>query len=183
MPLGRFDLFVVLRNQVRDKRLVRRALAVEAVMEELAKAAGADAERWGLAGLGADIDAALCARAPERLGKVASELLLAEGAPADVAAAAATRRAGDPAELAPMAAALCAADALVGEIHAQLEDGGLDGVQPAAVAHRLRRAVERRGDEAAKRVLACLERAGVPLELAAEAAVAGMVRVREDLGL
>lgn len=186
MPLSRFELFVILRNQVSDRRLVRRALAVEAVMEELAAEVGADAGAWALAGLGANIDAQLLASGFRR-GEVAEELLLTEGAPADVARAARERLELPPARLDPLPAALVAAEALVEEVHGALEAEGeaasLDAVEPAAIAHRLRRLADKRGDEAALRALACLARVGVPLERAAELAVAAFRRVREDLKL
>ena len=111
--LSRFELFIVVRNQVRDRTLVDRALAVEAEMERLATLLGHDAELWGLCGLGADIDVRLTAQHPERRGVVAEELLLAEGAPAEIAAAARARHEGAPERMAPLARALVLAEALV----------------------------------------------------------------------
>ncbi len=113
MVLGRFELMLVLRNQVGDRALVRRSLAVEAVMEELAGALGHDAVLWGLCGLGADIDAELTAGNPDRRGGVAEELLLTEGAPAEVAAAARLQHGGAVAGMPPLARGLVAAGALV----------------------------------------------------------------------
>jgi predicted hydrolase (HD superfamily) len=183
--LSRFELFVVLRHQVRDRRLVRRALAVEAGMEELAALAGGDVALWGLAGMGSGIDAELTVENPARRGEVAEELLLTEGAPAEVAEAARLRLGGGPVERLPvMAAALAAVEALVAEVYAQIELGEtLDGIDAAAVAHRLRRAATKRGDEAAERILALCDRAGVDVDRAAVAVVTGMRRVREDLRL
>ena len=111
--LSRFDLLIVLRNQVRDRGLVQRALAVEAVMEELAGALGHDPALWGLAGLGADIDVRMTAQHPERRGVVAEELLLAEGAPAEVAAAARARHQSPPGQMTTLARALVVAAAQV----------------------------------------------------------------------
>lgn len=182
--LSRFELFVILRNQVADRRLVRRTLAVEATLEDWAAAAGADAPVWALAGLGAGIDAELCLSNPGRRGEVAEELLLAEGAAPEVAAAARERLKLGPDEMSVLAAAVAAAEAIVDQVHTQLElDGGLDAVDAAAVAFRLRRLAEKRGDEEAIRALACLARTGLPLERAAELAVAALRRVREDLRL
>jgi predicted hydrolase (HD superfamily) len=111
--LSRFELLMVVRNQLRDRALVDRALAVEAAMERLAAALGADPTLWGLAGLGADIDVRLTAHHPERLGLVAEELLLAEGAPAEVAAAARARHEAPPERMPPLARALVVAEAEV----------------------------------------------------------------------
>jgi predicted hydrolase (HD superfamily) len=182
-PIGRLDLFIVLRNQLADRGLVRRAIAVEAVMEELARAVGADAALWGLAGLGADIDARLAERNPERRGEVAEELLLTEGVPAEAAAAARRFRRGEVGELGPIARGLVAASWLVDRIAVELDEPGasLDGLEPRALEHRLRRAA-RREDAAAVRALACLEALALEPARAAEVAVAAHVRVREDLG-
>lgn len=182
--LTRFELFVVLRNQVRDRAMVRRSLAVEAAMEELAALAGADPARWGLCGLGANIDAELVARNEGRRGEVAEEILLTEGVEPELARAARTRRRLPPQELSPLEAALAGAEGLVDEVYALLSlDETLDTIDPAAIAHRLRRAADRRGDEAARRVLDCLARVGLELDDAARAVVSAMRRVREDLRL
>jgi predicted hydrolase (HD superfamily) len=111
--LSRFELAIVVRNQVRDRALVARARAVEAAMERLAAALGADIELWGLAGLGADLDVRLTAAHPERRGMVVEELLLAEGAPVEVAAAARARHEAAPERMTRLTRALVVAEAEV----------------------------------------------------------------------
>ena len=111
--LSRFELLMVVRNQVRAKALVDRAVAVEAEMEALAAVLGGDPAVWGLAGLGADIDVRLTAQHPERRGIVAEELLRAEGAPPEVAAAERARHHAAPAQMTPLARALVVAEAQV----------------------------------------------------------------------
>jgi len=183
--LTRFSLFVIVRAQVSDRELLRRSLAVEAAMEELALVAGLDPTLAGLAGLGAGLDAQLCERNPSRRGALAEEMLRTEGAPVEVAAAVRQcwREADVPA-LAPLAAALVASHGLIDQIYAVLEtDEKLGFVEAAAVAMTLERK-GRRGDEpTAARVLACLARLGVTPAAAAELALRGMDRVREDLQL
>jgi predicted hydrolase (HD superfamily) len=183
--LTRFELMVILRNQVSDRKVVRRSLAVEATLEEWAAELGADATTWAMAGLGANIDAELLAAGDEgRRGEVAEELLLTEGASAEVAAAARQRLAADVDAMPVLAAAVAAAEAIVDEIHAALALGdGLDGLEPFAVAHRLGRLASKRGDEQAIRTLALLERVGIAPERAAALALAGLQRIREDLRL
>jgi predicted hydrolase (HD superfamily) len=181
--LTRFELFVILRNQVSDRRLVRRAVAVEAAMEELARLAGADPAVWGLAGLGADIDAQLTQKNALARGGVAAELLATEGAPQEITAAVAERFAVSPGEMSSLAASLVVASALVDIALADLADGEtLDALDGRALAHRLRR-LDQRGDEEAARVLACAVRAKLELDAAAASVVTGMLRVREDLKL
>ena len=139
--LGRFELFLALRNQVADRGRVKRALAVEAVMEELATALGHDPGLWGLAGLGADIDVELTAQNPDRRGGVAEELLLTEGVPAAAAAAARLFRDGAVTGLPPLVQGLVVADAAV-DIVAGL--AGLDERLAMAIAHGFRR-LEKQG--------------------------------------
>lgn len=118
--VGRFELLLALRNQVADRARVRRALVVEATMEELAAELGGDAAVWGLAGLGADIDVMLCAENPERRGVVAEEILLVEGVPAEAAAAVRMFRTAAITAMPSIALALVVADAFADE------DAGLD---------------------------------------------------------
>jgi predicted hydrolase (HD superfamily) len=182
--LTRFELMVILRNQVSDRKVVRRALAVEATLEEWAVERGADVTTWAMAGLGANIDAELLAGNGERRGAVAEELLLTEGASAEVAAAARQRLAERVDDMPVLAAAVAAAEAIVDDVHEALAVGdSLDGLEPFAIAHRLGRAAEKRGDERAIRTQALLERTGLPVERAAALALAAMRRIRDDLRL
>jgi predicted hydrolase (HD superfamily) len=184
--ITRFELLVIVRNQVRDRALVRRALALEAVLRGLARAAGADEALWGLAGLGADIDVRLAAGNPARRGLVAAEILATEGVPEEATSALAARLAGAPDTLAPLARALVLGETLVALALADLDDAEsgmtLAALEPAQLAHRLARAA-RRGDAAALRALACADHLGLGVDAAAAAAHAGLVEARQDLGL
>jgi predicted hydrolase (HD superfamily) len=182
--LSRFELFVIVRNQIAHRRRLRRSLAIEAVMEEWAARSGQDPATWALAGLGADIDGDLCEHNPEGRGAMAEELLLAEGAPLEVAAAARERLRLPADEMSLLAAGLRAAEALVDEVYRDLEAGDpLDGVDARALSRRVERAAERRNDPEAQSTLACLARVGLSIDEAAELALAAMKRVREDLRL
>jgi predicted hydrolase (HD superfamily) len=177
--LSRFELFVILRNQVRDKALARRALAVEAVCAALARLVGGDAVLWGLVGLGADIDVVLTAGNPARRGLVAAEILVTEGLPAEAARAASERFELEPAAMSPLARALVVADALVQVVFAA--EVALEELEPAYLAHRIAKAA-RRGEDSAERALACLDLLGADLEAAAAAAMAALRAASEDLG-
>jgi len=176
--ISRFELFVVLRAQVRDRALLRRALAKEAVCGALAATVGADAELWALAGLGADIDAVLTAENPQRRGAVAEELLRAEGVPADAAAAARTSRCDAPELLSPLARGLVVADVLVDFFLASEET--LEELEPAHFAMPLAKAA-RRGDPNAERALVCLGLLGLDVDRAAALALEGLRAAAEDL--
>jgi predicted hydrolase (HD superfamily) len=171
--LSRFELFVILRNQVGDRRLVRRALALEALLEELG---GGERER--IAALGVYVDAELCAGNAARRGEVAEELLLTEGAEAELARAVRERLGQEPSGL---AAQLAVGERVVEAIYAALEAGeALDTLDARALAFHLRRAAEKRGDALAQRTVRL---AGESLESLFAAALTGMRRVREDLRL
>lgn len=167
----------MVRNLVSDRRLLRRYVAVEASMEELAPDLGLDASIAGLAGLGLGFDAQLCLHNPERLGEIARELLATEGAPAEVSAAVlAARR--DPADaLAPLAAGLVITEALVIAAYRELEepDETLDALTARAVSRLTERATPRAASAARAR--------GLALERCAAHTLTGMRRVRSDLAL
>jgi predicted hydrolase (HD superfamily) len=177
--LSRFELFVILRNQVRDRALARRALAVEAVCSALARLVGADAELWGLLGLGADIDVVLTAGNSARRGAVAEEILVTEGVPADAARAARDRFELEPDAMSPLARALVVADAMVHTVFAA--EMPLEAISPAYLARRLAEAAGR-GDSVAEPALACLALLGADLDATAAASMAALLAVREDLG-
>jgi predicted hydrolase (HD superfamily) len=184
--LDRFQLFVIVRNQVSDRDILRRYLAVEAAMEELAPALdGIDVGHARLLGLGACIDAQLCRANPERRGEVAKEILDTEGAPPEVCSAVLACRRDEPEVMTSLAALLLTAEAVVGEIYdvMEVDEAGLDDLESELLAMRIERRAVRRGDEEAKRVLKVLERLGITLERAAVATLAAMRRVREDLRL
>ena len=176
--ISRFELFVVLRAQVRDRALLRRALAKEAVCGALAGSVGADAELWALAGLGADIDAVLTAENPLRRGAVAEELLRAEGLPDEAAAAARACRCDAPELLSPLARGLVVADTLVDAFLAAEEP--IADLTPAHLSLPLAKAA-RRGDPGAERALVCLGLLGLDVDAAAAAALEGLRAAAEDL--
>ena len=64
-----------LRARVSDPDRVQHAVAVEAIMQELAGAAGGDRTEWGLAGLLHDIDLADTRADPSQHGVVGARLL------------------------------------------------------------------------------------------------------------
>lgn len=168
--LDRFQLFVILRTQVADRAVVRRALAVEAVAEELAPLVDLEVEAARLAALGASIDAQMCRENPERRGEIAEEYLLTEGAPAEVAAAVRQCfREPEVERLSALAMLVVVAEALVDELYAELAEISLDELQPAVAASR--------------RARQCLARLDLDALAAAEGALAGVRRVREDLRL
>jgi putative nucleotidyltransferase with HDIG domain len=66
--LKREEAMEVVRSRVKNDRLVKHMLAVEAVMRSLAKRLGGDEEAWALAGLVHDVDYDETANDPARHG-------------------------------------------------------------------------------------------------------------------
>lgn len=85
--MTRFEAFLLLRRRVRDRDLVRRCLAVEAVLEDLAPRFEGDVETWGLAGLLHEVDAEFTENNPRSKGRVAADIVRSDGGPAQVVAA------------------------------------------------------------------------------------------------
>ncbi|RME24240.1 MAG: HD domain-containing protein [Deltaproteobacteria bacterium] len=125
--MTRFEAYLLLRRRLRDKSRVRRSLAVEAAMEDLAERLGREPERWALAGLLHDIDWEFVRTNPTRQGKVAAEMLAAEGLEADICSAVEEfRRPGKPgSQLAAALAASAAAVDVLMELAAVQDDWGL----------------------------------------------------------
>jgi predicted hydrolase (HD superfamily) len=82
--MTRFEAFLLLRRRVRDRELVRRCLAVEALLEDLAARLEGDVERWGLAGLLHEVDAEFTENNPSRKGMVAADIVRSDGGPSEV---------------------------------------------------------------------------------------------------
>jgi predicted hydrolase (HD superfamily) len=82
--MTRFEAFLLLRRRVRDRGLVRRCLAAEAVLEDLATRLGGEVEIWGLAGLLHEVDAEFTENNPKSKGTVAADIVRSDGGPADV---------------------------------------------------------------------------------------------------
>ena len=79
MALSRDDAFAIVEQYITDRRLVRHILAVEAVMQALARRLGRNKEQWGLAGLLHDIDIELVNRDFTRHGSRAVDILAEQG--------------------------------------------------------------------------------------------------------
>jgi hypothetical protein len=65
----------LLKQHIKNEKLLKHCLAVEAIMQKLAEMLGEDKEKWGLVGLLHDIDYELTKNEPERHGSQAREIL------------------------------------------------------------------------------------------------------------
>lgn len=121
----------LVRSKVKNDRLVKHMLAVEAVMRGLARRLEEDEEKWALAGLIHDLDYDETAENPEMHGKVGAEYLRQMQVEGDIVRAVESHVGHIPRE-APMEKALYAADPLTGLIvaaalmHPSKSLGGVD---------------------------------------------------------
>jgi putative nucleotidyltransferase with HDIG domain len=153
VSLDRAQLMALVDERVANENLRRHMLASEAIMRVVAAHLGQDADAWGLAGLGHDLDAEQTEGDFTRHGREAADLLAAAGAPDDVvhAVAAHNPATGAQAER-PIDVALVAADQLSGLITAAAlvrPDRKLDGVQVKSLRKRFRETAFARGVERA----------------------------------
>ncbi|MEM2246142.1 MAG: HDIG domain-containing protein [Thermofilum sp.] len=73
--MNREEALNLLRNHLKDERMVKHCLAVEAVMRAVARSLGEDEELWGLVGLLHDIDYDEVGRDMHQHGLKALEIL------------------------------------------------------------------------------------------------------------
>jgi putative nucleotidyltransferase with HDIG domain len=139
--IDRQGAWAILTEFTRSDSLRKHARAVEASMRAYASLHGADADRWGIAGMLHDFDYEMHPRAPRHPMKGA-EILGARGLPSDVihAILAHADYSGMP-RVSLLDHALYACDELTGFVHAcALVRPGkvISGLEPASVRKKLR---------------------------------------------
>jgi len=82
--MNRADALQLVKDQVKNKNLVKHMLATEAVMRRLAEKMGEDPELWGLTGLLHDVDYDQTVDLPEQHGLVGARLLEEKGYPGEL---------------------------------------------------------------------------------------------------
>jgi putative nucleotidyltransferase with HDIG domain len=185
MSLDRAQLVALVDEHVANENLRRHMLASEAIMRAVAVHLGEDADVWGLAGLGHDLDVEQTADDFTRHGREAAELLAAVGAPDDVVHAIAAHNPATGALVErPIDVALIAADQLSGLITAAAlvrPDKELAGVQAKSLRKRYRETAFARGVERAS--IARCEELGIPLEEFFALGLSAMQDIAASLGM
>jgi putative nucleotidyltransferase with HDIG domain len=181
--LDRDEALELVRARVKNDRLVKHMLAVEAVMRELAVKLGEDPARWALAGLVHDLDYDETVDQPERHGRLGAEYLRQKGVGEDIACAVESH-AGHRARESSMDKALYAVDPLTGLIVAAAlmhPDKSLNGVTTEFVLNRFK---EKRFAAGADRdqIRTCTE-LGLELEEFVATGLKAMQGISSDLGL
>lgn len=73
--ITREQALVLIKKYIKDRDLIKRSLAVETILREIARRLHKDEELWGLTGLLYNIDYEYVGREPENRGTLASQLL------------------------------------------------------------------------------------------------------------
>ena len=185
MTIERAPVLAEVESRVANENLRRHMLATEAIMRALALRLGEDADVWGLAGLGHDLDTEETEDDFTRHGAVAAETLRSLGLPEEAVHAvlahnpdtgvAATER---------IDIALVAADQLSGLITAAAlvrPEKDLAGVKVKSVRKRYREGAFARGVD--RESIARCEELGLELDEFFALGLEAMQAVAPDLGL
>jgi putative nucleotidyltransferase with HDIG domain len=181
--LNREEALELVSSKVKNDRLVKHMLAVEAVMRGVAMRLGEEEGRWALAGLIHDLDYDETAKTPEQHGKVGAEYLRQMEVDEDIVRAVESH-VGLISRDTPMEKALYAADPLTGLVvaaalmHPSKSLGGLD------VEFVLNRFKEKRFAAGADRdqIRSC-EELGLSLEEFVGIGLKSMQDISDTLGL
>jgi len=181
--LNREEGLELVSSKVKNDRLVKHMLAVEAVMRGVARRLGEDEDRWGLAGLIHDLDYDETAKTPERHGKVGAEYLRLMDVDEDIVRAVESH-VGLISRDTPMEKALYAADPLTGLVVAAAlmhPSKSLSGLDVEFVLNRFK---EKRFAAGADRnqIRSC-EGLGIDLDEFVGIGLKSMQDISDDLGL
>jgi len=73
--INRKEALALIRKYVKDKKLIKRSLAVEMILRDIARRLHKDEDLWGLTGLLYNIDHEYVGKEPEKSGTLAAQLL------------------------------------------------------------------------------------------------------------
>ncbi len=181
--MDRSEALDLVRQHVKNEKLIKHMLAVEAVMRNLAKRLGGDEEIWGLAGLIHDIDYDETLKRPELHGKIGAGYVREAGLTEEIARAVESH-AGHIPRLTPLEKALYATDPLTGLIVAAALMHPSRKLAEVDVNFVLNRFKEKRFAQGANReqIKSC-EELGLSLREFIEIALDAMKSISGELGL
>ncbi len=185
MTIERTQVLAEVESRVANENLRRHMLATEAIMRALAARFGEDADVWGLAGLGHDLDTEETETEVARHGAVAAETLRRLGLPEEAVHAVAAHNPETGVEASGrMDVALTVADQLSGLITAAAlvrPEKDLAGVKVKSVRKRYREGAFARGVD--RESIARCEEIGLDLDECFALGLEAMQAVAPDLGL
>jgi putative nucleotidyltransferase with HDIG domain len=186
MLLPREEALILLRNYVKNERMIAHSLASEAVMRALALRLGRDAEKWAQAGLLHDLDVEVTHAEPTVHGLETARILSEMGIDADVVDAIKMHNemATGLERTTEFQHALAAGETITGLITATAmvyPDRKVASVKPKSVVKRMK---EKAFAASVKRenIMEC-EKIGIPIDEFAGLAVAAMAGIADEIGL
>lgn len=183
--MEREEAYNLVKENIKQKNLVKHCLAVEAVMRRLAEHFDKDEKKWGLTGLLHDIDYEETADSPEKHSLLGAEMLEDMGMSEDIVYAVKVHNHEHGLERKSlMDKALYASDPLTGLIVASAlihPEKSLEAVDTEFVMNRYSESSFAKG--ANRDVIASCEEMGLSLEEFIGLALEGMKSISDDLGL
>lgn len=185
MTLARETVAALVEQRIANENLRRHMLATESIMRATAERLGQDADAWGLAGLGHDLDSEQTEDDFTRHGREAADVLVAAGASDEVVHAVMAHNPATGAQVVrPIDVALIASDQLSGLVTAAAlvrPDKELAGVQVKSLRKRFREGAFARGVDRAS-IQRC-EELGIPLDDFLALGLAAMQDIAPELGM
>ena len=182
--MDRKEAIDLLKRYVKNDRLIKHCIAVGAIMKEIAKEIGEDANRWEIIGILHDIDYELVDGDMEKHGVVGAEILRENGIDEEICEIVKRHNHhlfGNYEK--PVEIALQSADALSGLIIAcaLVKGGKITEVTPKTVKKKFKEKSFAAGCDRDR--IRMIEKLGIDLPKLYEIAIRGLVNVREELGL
>lgn len=186
MNMEREDALILLKEYVKDEKMIIHSLCSEAVMRAIANETGNDVEKYGLAGLLHDIDVELTAANPKVHGQKSVEILRSKGVDDDIIDAISmhNEESSGKERNSFFQHALAAGETITGLIYATTlvyPDKNIDNVKYKSVRKRMK---EKAFAASVKRenILEC-EKIGIPLDDFIRISVDAMREIRNEIGL
>ncbi|MFA5520082.1 MAG: HD domain-containing protein [Spirochaetota bacterium] len=185
MSISREESLNLLKEYVKNDRMIAHSLASEAVMRSIAKRLGEDQDKWGIAGLLHDIDVEITNGDMKLHGIKAVEILNEKGVSFDIIDAIMmhNEEASGKKRSEKFQHALAAGETITGLIFATAmvyPDKKLSSVKPKSITKRMK---EKAFAASVKRenILEC-EKIDIPLNEFAELSLTALQEISEELG-
>lgn len=182
--ISRDEALKMVKENVKNEKLVKHMLAVEAIMREVAKELGENEELWGLVGLLHDIDYEKTMDNFEKHGVISAEMLKGKLPEEALEAIRAHNEMTGYTSNSKLALALKAADQLSGLIIATalvMPNKKLEEVKVKSLKKKFKQKDFARGVKRDK-ILLC-EQIGIPLEKFFEIGLRALQKIHSELGL
>jgi len=183
--MNREEAYRLIKENVKNKNLIKHMIAVEAIMKSLAEKLGGDEEKWGLTGILHDIDYEITAKDPNMHSIIGANMLKKIGLDNEIVNAVRAHNDMHKIErITLLEKALFCVDPLTGLIVAAAlihPDKKLSSIDYKFVLNRFKEKAFARGAKR-EQIKKCSE-LGLELEEFVKLALLAMQKISEDLGL